>query len=131
MAGKAQDNGDVTVQTGSVTTPNAFGKLLIKMAGMATLDEAEGRITGDDIIPILEAETEEEMWDADELPRYNAKMLSGCELEVHSFDVKYGTGTNEEIKTPFVTSDGRQSGREEGNTSPRTRNRIHLEHLGA
>jgi hypothetical protein len=79
------------------------------MAGMATLDESEGRVSGQDIIPILEAESEEEMWDADERPGYNAKVLSGCELNLYSFEVKFGTGEDSEIKTPFVDpGSGRQ-----------------------
>lgn len=92
---------------GTVQGPNAFAKLVIKMSQMATLDDADKTVSGDDIIPILEAETEEEMWDADELPRYNAKMLSGCAIEIRGFDVKFSTGNNDDIKTPFV-HDGRQ-----------------------
>jgi hypothetical protein len=72
------------------------------MAQMATLEETETRFTGDDIIPILEAEDEAAMWDADERPRYNAKMLSGCTLEITGFDVKFSGSTDEDIKTPFV-----------------------------
>jgi hypothetical protein len=106
MPAKAQA---ATTNSGTVTAPDAFAKLVIKMAGMATLDESEGRVSGQDIIPILEAESEEEMWDADERPGYNAKVLSGCELNLYSFEVKFGTGEDSDIKTPFVDpGSGRQ-----------------------
>lgn len=106
MPSKAQPD---TTKSGTVTAPDAFAKLVIKMAGMATLDESEGRVSGQDIIPILEAETEEDMWDADERPGYNAKILSGCELNLYGFEVKFGTGEDSDIKTPFVDpGSGRQ-----------------------
>lgn len=92
--------------TGTVQGPSPFGALLRKMAQMATLEETEGKVSGEDINPILEAETEEDMWDADERGTYNAKMLSGCALRILTFEVKWGTG-GDDIKTPF-TYDGRQ-----------------------
>ena len=55
-----------------------------------------------------EAESEEEMWDADELASFNAKKLSGCELHILFFQVKYGSGASDDIKTPFVDDKGRQ-----------------------
>lgn len=87
---------------GVITTPDAFNKLLIKMGQIATLDETEKTITGEDIIPILTAETEEEMWDADDRGQYNARKLSGCAIQLISFEVKFGTGDDPSIKTPFI-----------------------------
>lgn len=109
MASKGQGNGAVDANAeAQVVAPNAFQRLIIKMSAIATLDDTEGRFAGDDIIPILEAETEEEMWDADERPTYNAKMLSGCALEIYGFDVKFGGANNDDIKTPFVDANGKQ-----------------------
>jgi hypothetical protein len=118
MAGKAQGNGDEAEKgidfsklgkSGTVETPSAFALLVRKMGQIATMDEANPSITGDDIIPILEADTEEEMWDADERPQYNAKLLSGCVIQVYGIEVKFGTGDNTDIKTPFVDPEsGRQ-----------------------
>lgn len=100
MAGKG--NGSQTVQA-----PSPFQLLVRKMAQIATMDETENKgPSGEDINPILEAETEEEMWEADERGTYNAKMLSGCALQILGFEVKWGSGA-EDIKTPFV-HDGRQ-----------------------
>lgn len=98
------------VPTGAVVAPTAFRKLVTKMASMATLEETEGRFSGDDIIPILEAEDEAAMWESDERPRWNAKILSGCALQLYGFEVKWGTGgTDSDIKTPFVDPEtGRQ-----------------------
>jgi hypothetical protein len=99
---------DEAAANGEVQGPSPFQALLIKMAQLATMDETEGNtFAGDDITSILTAQTEEEMWDADERPTFNAKMLSGCELQLLGFEVKYGAGNNEDIRTPFVY-DGRQ-----------------------
>lgn len=100
MASKGQDIEETA--NGAVTTPNAFQLLVRKMAGMATLTEKSGAVTGEDIIPILNAESEEEMWDADERPTYNAKTLSGCSLQIIGFEVKFSDGTDDSISTPFV-----------------------------
>jgi hypothetical protein len=111
MPAKAQGNGAVadTAKTGEVTAPNAFQMLIRKMSAMAELEAAQGSASGIDIIPILEAETEEEMWDADERPTYNAKTLSGCELQIYGFSVKFGTGGDDtDITTPFIDSKSRQ-----------------------
>lgn len=102
MPAKGQSIAVEDAATGTIQGPNLFQLLVKKMAAMATLDESEKRVRGEDIIPILAAETEEEMWDADELPRYNAKMLSGCALEIRSFEVKFSSGSNDDIVTPFV-----------------------------
>jgi hypothetical protein len=103
----AKDQTPAERGNGKVSQLSPFQKLVRRMADMATMDESSGRVTGEDINPILTAETEEEMWDADELAQYNAQKLSGCDLELLWFEVKYGTG-NEDIKTPFTTPEGRQ-----------------------
>jgi hypothetical protein len=107
MAGKAQDI--TTASNGTIEKANAFQLLVRKMANMATLTEKSGVVTGEDIIPILMAEDEEEMWDADERARYNAKTLSGCALQIIGFEVKFSDGSDESISTPFVDpSTGKQ-----------------------
>lgn len=100
MASKSQDI--TTPANGTVEKANAFQLLVRKMAGMATLAEKSGVVTGEDIIPILTAENEEEMWNADERARYNAKTLSGCALQIIGFDVKFSDGSDESINTPFI-----------------------------
>jgi hypothetical protein len=102
MAAKAQGNEVDATITGEVASPNAFRSFLVKMAQIATLEDTMETYMGDDILPILEAENEAEMWDADERPQYNAKYLSGCELEILGFEVKFSAGDNEEIQTVFV-----------------------------
>jgi hypothetical protein len=64
--------------------------LLTELENIATEDtESKGGFSGDDIASILLAENEAEMWEADELPRLNAKVLSGCELDLYGFEVKF------------------------------------------
>lgn len=104
MASKAQDGGiDTAAKSGTVESPSAFALLLRKMAGMATVEEVMGTGGGaEDIDRILNAEDEEEMWDADELAKWNATKLSGCDLQTVGFEVKFSGGTNDDIKTPYV-----------------------------
>jgi hypothetical protein len=100
MAGKGQDVAAAT--NGTIERASAFQLLVRKMASMATLTEKSGAVSGEDINPILTAETEEEMWDADERATYNAKTLSGCALQIIGFEVKYSDGTDDTITTPFI-----------------------------
>lgn len=103
----SKDQSPATTTNGEVTKPSPFQKLVRRMADMATLDENTAAPSGEDINAILTAENEEAMWESDDLALFNAQKLSGCELQTLWFEVKYGTG-NEEIRTPFMTSDGRQ-----------------------
>jgi hypothetical protein len=103
----SKDHAAATTGNGSVSQLSPFQKLVRRMADMAVLDESASRVSGEDINAILEAETEEAMWDADELALYNAQKLSGCDLQVTGFEVRFGSSDGD-IKTPFTTSDGRQ-----------------------
>lgn len=64
-------------------------ELLSWLENIATEDTSNQGFTGDDIGNILLADDEATMWDADELPRLNAKVLSGCDLDLYGFDVKF------------------------------------------
>lgn len=109
MPARPQASSPATTETsGAIQAPTAFPLLLRKMASMATLEVTTGTSAGnDDINRILNAENEAEMWDADELPAWNATKLSGCDLQTVSFEVKFG-GANEDIKTPYVDPESGQ-----------------------
>jgi hypothetical protein len=72
-------------------TQLAVLELLTGLENVATedTDDSGAGFFGDDIAAILMSENEAEMWDADELPRLNAKILSGCELAVYGYQVKF------------------------------------------
>lgn len=91
---------------GTVAGPTAFQRLLAKMDSIAVLDASGDAYRGDDIALILEADSEDAMWEADEIASINAKHLSGCALDILEFTVKYGS--NDEVNTPFVGRDGRK-----------------------
>jgi len=55
---------------------------------------------GDDIARILMAPDEATMMEADELPKYNAKVLSGSELDVYGFVVKFSNSA--EIESGLI-----------------------------
>ena len=107
MPGKGQDQEIAAAANGALETPTAYSRLLDKMEAMAELDAAfdEG-YSGSDLEAILTAESEEEMMAADDRPSINAKMLSGCALEIYSFAVKVSTDT--EISNAFTTRSGKK-----------------------
>jgi hypothetical protein len=63
--------------------------LLTELENIATEDTESKGFSGDDIAGILMAENEAVMWEADELPRINAKVLSGSEIEIYGWEVKF------------------------------------------
>lgn len=107
-ASQASQEAETAAKNGTVVSSSPFQRVRRRMAEMAILDSAETQVSGEDINAILEAETEEEMWDADELSVYNAQKLSGCDLQITGFEVRFAKGQNDEIKTPFVDDKGRQ-----------------------
>jgi hypothetical protein len=81
-------------------TQLAVLEMLSGLENIATEDTEPKGFSGDDIAAILMAEDEATMWDADELPRINAKVLSGCDLDVYGYDVKFSD--SEEITTGLI-----------------------------
>src|SRR5207344_1598690 len=67
----------------------AFLGMLTWMEDIATEDTSSRSFAGDDLARILMADNEEEMWEGDELPGYNAKVLSGCDLTLYGIEVKF------------------------------------------
>jgi hypothetical protein len=62
---------------------------MLNLMESIAIEEKDDEAFGEDIAAILLAEDEATMWDADNKPRYNAKVLSGCELELYGIDVKF------------------------------------------
>lgn len=80
-------NADVTTLRPS---QRAVLELLSWLENIATEDtDTSGGFFGDDIAAILLAPDEATMLESDELPRYNAKNLSGCELDVYGIEAKF------------------------------------------
>ena len=92
---------------GITSAPTPFQMMIHAMSQVATADETEGRFSGDDLIAILTAETEEEIWEADDRPPLNFQHLAGCEIDIIDFQVKFSRGSST-IDTPFQTHDGRK-----------------------
>jgi len=93
----ASENGNV------VTKPTPFQIMLRAMSMDASAEDST--FAGDDLNAILEATTEEEMWDADEQPPLNFQHLAGCEIGVIDFQVKYSRASRSDIATPFTVKD--------------------------
>lgn len=96
---------DQTVTDGMVTKTTPFQVMIRAMAIDATADE--GTFVGDDLNGILTAETEEDIWDADERGPLNFQHLADCEIAVLGVSVKFSRGQRDDIQTPFVVNDGK------------------------
>lgn len=73
----------------------AFYEMLLGIEQIATEDLDSGAFMGDDLAGILTADSESDMWDADEKPRFNAKVLSGCEMELYGWEAKFSPQESE------------------------------------
>lgn len=88
------------------TVPPAFKQLLNQMELEATQDDDEfPSPMVDGIVKILTAATEEEMWDADELPQTGGRDLVDVEQEILAYVVKYSS--NPTIQSAFKDANGR------------------------
>jgi hypothetical protein len=101
MASQKTDKEITPAMEGTIQMPNPVRRMLGAMAMEATMDTESG-FTGDDIMSILEAETEQEMFEADQQGPLNFQHLSGCELAIYDVSVKFGRGGNDDIKTMFI-----------------------------
>lgn len=92
------------------TSLRPFQKAVLEMLhGLEEIatEDTEGRgFTGDDIGAILLADDEATMWEADELPRLNAKVLSGCQLDVYGYSVKFSNDS--EISSGLIAPRSRR-----------------------
>ena len=105
-----QENDNTTAEVEEIITANveslrpsqrAVLELLTSLENEATEDTSStGGFFGDDIAAILMAEDEATMIDADELPRLNAKVLSGCELDIYGYEVKFSNSA--EIESGLI-----------------------------
>lgn len=86
---------------GTIQMPNPVRRMLGAMAMEATMNSGDA-FTGDDVLAILEAETEQEMFEADQQGPLNMQHLEDCELAIYDVSVKFGRGGNEDIKTMFI-----------------------------
>lgn len=110
MATKPQ-SADVDQTVTNVTSTknlSPFQAMIRTMEMEATADVENAEFRGDDLTPVLTAETEEEIWEADERGPLNAQHLAGCELELIDLAVKYSRGGQSDIQTPFVSNDGKK-----------------------
>lgn len=103
---KSTDRDLTVTEPANVEKATPFQVMLRAMELEATQDA--GTFAGDDLNGILTAETEEEIWDADERGPLNFQHLADCELAVMDITVKYSRGSRDDIQTPFITPEGKK-----------------------
>lgn len=115
MPAKRQANGVESSSTsGTVGNPDTpFRRMVRDMAALATVENEDSNIVGEQLSRIYSAETFDEIWDADQQGPMNAQMIAGCELSLYNLVVKYSTGNitgrdGRPMQTPWVADDGRK-----------------------
>ena len=95
------------VTTTESETQKAFQLMLNQMELAATSDDSE--FTSPMVasfVAIATADTEEEMWDADEFSQIGGRNLEDVEQSILEYTVKFSS--NQEIQSVFVDSKGRK-----------------------
>jgi hypothetical protein len=109
MPPKSNSDIDKNVTTGQVTKITPFQGMIRQMGMTAELDLTATKFNGDDLNALLTAETEAELWDADERGPLNFQHLADCELQIIDLSVKYSrAGQNGDMVSQFVTDDGKK-----------------------
>lgn len=118
MAAKGNTHSDDAAPDGVITSVQARNPFTLMISGMAleaTMETEQEAFAGDDInlTAILTAETDDEIWDADERGPLGFRDLAGCEIEILALDVKFSRNATrpggDEIKSVFVDPEtGRQ-----------------------
>lgn len=103
MAAKSQvSTSESDATEGTIVKATPFQVMLRAMAMDATAEAEDSKFTGDNLTALLTAESEEEIWDADERGPLNFQHLADCEIAITDIAVKFSRGSNSEIATPFV-----------------------------
>jgi hypothetical protein len=93
--------------TGTIVSERPFTAFLRHMEQLAELDTSSGGGNAANTVEaILAAETEQEMWEADEQLSIGGRNLANVEQEIIDFDVKFGQ--REDVDTVFI---GPETGR--------------------
>jgi hypothetical protein len=111
--------GDATQVDRNVTEPTAIiqqtpvQRMIRTMELEATADAETSANDNADLNALLTAETDEELWDADERPPLNAQHLAGCDIQFIDVRVKYSRGNlvgndGKTAQPTFVTTDGKK-----------------------
>lgn len=98
----------------AVNEPRAFDRLLQQMSMTAEIDSTEENSSGSTaatVEKVITAETEEDMWDAEELGLTGGRDIVDVEMQVLSYLVRFSTNrtspSGEEIQSAFMDREGR------------------------
>lgn len=110
MAPRAKSSG-ISTQTANGVVDNSetpFRRMVHDMALVATAEAENATFNGDTLAAIYNAESDDDVWDADMAGPLNAQHLAGCELALYELSVKYSRNGRDDIETPWITPDGKK-----------------------
>jgi hypothetical protein len=97
------------VRDGAVQRVTPFQQMIRAMAADAEMATETAEYDGSDLNKMLTAETDEEIWDADELGTLNFQHLTGCEIAITDISVRVSANTaDSDVQSVFQTPDGKQ-----------------------
>jgi hypothetical protein len=90
--------------------PTHFDRILSLMSKRAELEKSISSVMQNTFNQILEAESEEKMWEADQLGMLGGRDLADVEMSIIEFGVKFSNDSsdNDDIKTIFIDKNGRK-----------------------
>lgn len=95
--------------TGTVdNSETPFRRMLQDMSHVATAESEDANFMGDALAAIYNADSDDDIWEADMSGPLNAQHLAGCELALYELSVKYSRGDKNEIQTPWISPDGKK-----------------------
>lgn len=108
MADKATA-GEMAEKSGKIQAPTPFQRLIRQISLEAEIDAADSKGSASTIATverIMNAETDDDIWNAGDLANIGGRNLVDVEMQVTDFTVKYGN--RDDVETVFTDGNGRQ-----------------------
>lgn len=84
-----------------VARPSTFELMCRTMGLRARVEADDNSAVVHQVEAIYEADSEEEMWQADERPQIGGRDLADVEQIIYGFTVKYGSGDDDDVSSDF------------------------------
>jgi hypothetical protein len=91
-----------SAQEGTVEQPSAFWKFCRLLGSRATVEAEDSSFDETAIEAILLADTEDEMWEADNRGPIGGNKLQGVEMQLLEVEVKFSRSSGNEMRSVFI-----------------------------